>query len=162
MDGVKPDIELDEYYESLLWQQRRTKSVKPCSLADWSNLSSNRKNWRNNQTANGYNKNSLDDLLALVTALLANPSIFFIEEPTYELGTSSAEKIGANLLAFETGLTVTVTLHHPSTHFDGLVDMLHLHRGCIVCIRWKSFRRCRVLELGMSPEYMSRVNYFML
>ncbi|KAG4042287.1 hypothetical protein PC123_g22212 [Phytophthora cactorum] len=101
-------------------------------------------------------------LLALVTALLANPSIFFIEEPTHELGTSSAEKIGANLLAFETGLTVTVTLHHPSTHFDGLVDMLHLHRGCIVCIRWKSFRRCRVLELGMSPEYMSRVNYFML
>ncbi|KAG6944475.1 hypothetical protein JG687_00017850 [Phytophthora cactorum] len=62
MDGVKPDIELDEYYESLLWQQRRTKTVKSCSLADWSNLSSNRKNWRNNQTANGYNKNSLDDV----------------------------------------------------------------------------------------------------
>ncbi|KAG3230297.1 hypothetical protein PI124_g24604 [Phytophthora idaei] len=77
--------------------------------------------------------------LALATALLANPSILFIEEPTHELGTFSAEKIGAKLLPFETGLTVTVTLHHPSTHFYGLFDMLHLRRGCIVCIRWHSF-----------------------
>ncbi|KAG2987810.1 hypothetical protein PC121_g21676 [Phytophthora cactorum] len=64
------------------------------------------------------------------------PSILFIEEPTHELGTFSAEKIGAKLLAFETGLTVTVTLHHPSTHFYGPFGMLHLRRGCIVSIRW--------------------------
>ncbi|KAG6947884.1 hypothetical protein JG687_00015810, partial [Phytophthora cactorum] len=67
----------------------------------------------------------------VVRSCYSYPSILFIEEPTHELGTFSAEKIGAKLLAFETGLTVTVTLHHPSTHFDGLVGMLHLRRGCI-------------------------------
>ncbi|KAG6941690.1 hypothetical protein JG687_00019500, partial [Phytophthora cactorum] len=51
-----------------------------------------------------------------------------------ELGTFSAEKIGAKLLAFEAVLTVTVTLHHPSTYFYGLFDMLHLRRGCIMTI----------------------------
>ncbi|KAG2808284.1 hypothetical protein PC112_g17026 [Phytophthora cactorum] len=56
------------------------------------------------------------------------------EEPTHELGTFSAEKIGAKLLAFEAVLTVTVTLHHPSTYFYGLFDMLHLRRGCIMTI----------------------------
>ncbi|KAG4040917.1 hypothetical protein PC123_g23553 [Phytophthora cactorum] len=73
---------------------------------------------------------------ARISRYIAYPSILFIEEPTHELGTFSAEKIGAKLLAFETGLTVTVTLHHPSTHFYGPFGMLHLRRGCIVSIRW--------------------------
>ncbi|KAG2886854.1 hypothetical protein PC114_g19065 [Phytophthora cactorum] len=70
----------------------------------------------------------------VVRSCYSYPSILFIEEPTHELGTFSAEKIGAKLLAFEAVLTVTVTLHHPSTYFYGLFDMLHLRRGCIMTI----------------------------
>ncbi|KAF1775401.1 P-loop containing nucleoside triphosphate hydrolase [Phytophthora cactorum] len=100
-------------------------------------------------------------LLALATALLANPSILFIEEPTHELGTSSAEKIAAKLLAFETGLTVTGTLHHPSTHFDGLFACC-ISVADVSCVYDGKASDAVAYFNGMSPEYTSRVNYFML
>ncbi|POM73349.1 Multidrug resistance protein ABC Superfamily [Phytophthora palmivora] len=105
-------------------------------------------------------------LLALATALLTNPSILLVEEPTDGLDTFSAEKIVAKLrwLAFEKGLTVAVTLHHPSSHFYGLFDVLYLvaDASCVYdgkaadCVAYFS-------TIGYQcPEYMSPMDYFML
>ncbi|CAI5705212.1 hypothetical protein KXD40_008725 [Peronospora effusa] len=105
-------------------------------------------------------------LLALATALLTNPSILFVEEPTDNLDTFGAEKLVAKLrwLAFEKGLTVIVTLHHPSSHFYRLFDVLYLvaDASCVYdgkaadCIAYFS-------AIGYQcPEYMSPIDYFML
>ncbi|GMF50967.1 unnamed protein product [Phytophthora fragariaefolia] len=105
-------------------------------------------------------------LLALATALLTNPSILLVEEPTDGLDTFSAETIVAKLrwLAFEKGLTVAVTLHHPSSHFYGLFDVLYLvaDASCVYdgkaaeCVAYFS-------TIGFQcPEYMSPMDYFML
>uniref|UniRef100_H3GF88 ABC transporter domain-containing protein n=1 Tax=Phytophthora ramorum TaxID=164328 RepID=H3GF88_PHYRM len=105
-------------------------------------------------------------LLAIATALLTNPSILLVEEPTDGLDTFSAEKIVAKLrwLAFDQGLTVAVTLHHPSSHFYGLFDVLYLvaDASCVYdgkasdCVAYFS-------TIGYQcPEYMSPVDYFML
>ncbi|KAF1788893.1 P-loop containing nucleoside triphosphate hydrolase [Phytophthora cactorum] len=145
MDGVKPDIDWMNTMRSYDHRPGNNKEdyklpSKDESLALLSCLVGYEDAMECKVTVNGLIGGGISlsgltrgerKLLALATALLANPSILFIEEPTHELGTSSAEKIGANLLAFETGLTVTATLHHPSTHFDGLFDMLHLRRGSI-------------------------------
>ncbi|RLN56221.1 hypothetical protein BBP00_00008108 [Phytophthora kernoviae] len=104
-------------------------------------------------------------LLALATALLTNPSILLVEEPTDGLDTFSAEKIVAKLrwLAFEKGLTVAVTLHHPSSHFYGLFDVLYLvaDGSCVYdgkasdCVAYFS-------TIGYQcPEYMSPMDYFL-
>ncbi|GMF22020.1 unnamed protein product [Phytophthora lilii] len=105
-------------------------------------------------------------LLALATALLINPSILLVEEPTDGLDTFSAERIVTKLrwLAFEKGLTVAVTLHHPSSHFYGLFDILYLvaDASCVYdgkaadCVAYFS-------TIGYQcPEYMSPLDYFML
>ncbi|KAE9316777.1 hypothetical protein PF008_g18917 [Phytophthora fragariae] len=105
-------------------------------------------------------------LLALATALLTNPSIVLVEEPTDGLDTFSAEKIVAKLrwLAFEKRLTVAVTLHHPSSHFYGLFDVLYLvaDASCVYdgkaadCVAYFS-------TIGYQcPEFMSPMDYFML
>ncbi|KAG6623794.1 multidrug resistance protein ABC superfamily [Phytophthora cinnamomi] len=105
-------------------------------------------------------------LLAIATALLTNPSILLVEEPTDGLDTFSAEKIVAKLrwLAFEQGLTVAVTLHHPSSHFYGLFDALYLvaDASCVYdgkaadCVAYFS-------TIGYQcPEYMSPMDYLML
>ncbi|CAH0478264.1 unnamed protein product [Peronospora belbahrii] len=105
-------------------------------------------------------------LLALATALLTNPSILFVENPTDGLDTFSAEKIVAKLhsLSWEKGLTVVVTLHHPSSHFYELFDMLYLvaNASCVYdgkaadCVAYFS-------TIGYQcPEYMSPIDYFML
>ncbi|CAI5708316.1 unnamed protein product [Peronospora destructor] len=81
-------------------------------------------------------------LLALATALLTNPSILFVEEPTDDLDTFGAEKVVAKLrwLALEKGLTVIVTLHHQRTD----------------CITYFSV-------IGYQcPEYVSPIDHFML
>ncbi|KAG7396347.1 hypothetical protein PHYBOEH_002450 [Phytophthora boehmeriae] len=105
-------------------------------------------------------------LLALATALLTNPSILLVEEPTDGLDTFSAETIVAKLrwLAFEKELTVAVTLHHPSSHFYGLFDVLYLvtDGSCVYdgkasdCVAYFS-------TIGYPcPEYMSPMDYFLL
>ncbi|OWZ17715.1 Multidrug resistance protein ABC transporter [Phytophthora megakarya] len=105
-------------------------------------------------------------LLALATALLTNPSILLVEEPTDGLDTFSAEKVVAKLrwLAFEKGLTVAVTLHHPSSHFYGLFDVLYLVANASVIYDGKAADCVAYFStIGYQcPEYMSPMDYFML
>lgn len=65
--------------------------------------------------------------VALATALLMNPSVLLVEEPTDGLSTFMAEAIVAALrrMAFA-GRTVIVTLHHPSSHCFQFFSTLYL------------------------------------
>ncbi|KAF4045635.1 ABC-2 type transporter [Phytophthora infestans] len=105
-------------------------------------------------------------LLAIATALLTNPSVLLVEEPTHGLDTFSAEKIVAKLrwLAFEKGLTVATTLHHPSSHFYGLFDVLYLvAEGCCVYDGKAADAVAYFSTIGYQcPEYTSPMDYFML
>ncbi|KAL3664417.1 hypothetical protein V7S43_010740 [Phytophthora oleae] len=105
-------------------------------------------------------------LLALATALLTNPSILLVEEPTDGLDTFSAEKIVAKLrwLAFEKGLTVAVTLHHPSSHFYGLFDVLYLVTNASCVYDGKASDAVAYFStIGYScPDFMSPMDYFLL
>ncbi|KAK1942589.1 putative ABC transporter ATP-binding protein/permease [Phytophthora citrophthora] len=105
-------------------------------------------------------------LLALATSLLTNPSILLVEEPTYGLDTFSSEKIVSKLrwLAFEKGLTVAVTLHHPSSHFYGLFDVLYLVTNASCVYDGKASDAVAYFStIGYScPEFMSPMDYFLL
>ncbi|RLN92144.1 hypothetical protein BBJ28_00019385, partial [Nothophytophthora sp. Chile5] len=104
-------------------------------------------------------------LLALATALLTNPSILLVEEPTDSLDTFSAEPIVAKLrwLAFEKGLTVAVTLHHPSSHFYALFDVLYLVADATCIYDGKAADAVAYFStIGYScPEYMSPMDFFL-
>ncbi|KAG3010130.1 hypothetical protein PC121_g5968 [Phytophthora cactorum] len=105
-------------------------------------------------------------LLAIATALLTNPSILLVEEPTHGLDTFNAEKIVAKLrwLAFEKGLTVAVTLHHSSSHFYGLFDVLYLVADASCVYDGKASDAVAYFStIGYQcPEYTSPMDYFML
>eukprot|EP00644_Phytophthora_capsici_P006488 jgi/Phyca11/118393/e_gw1.36.142.1 len=105
-------------------------------------------------------------LLALATALLTNPSILLVEEPTDGLDTFSSEKIVSKLrwLAFEKGLTVAVTLHHPSSHFYVLFDVLYLVTNASCVYDGKASDAVGYFStIGYScPEFMSPMDYFLL
>ncbi|ETI39692.1 hypothetical protein F443_14726 [Phytophthora nicotianae P1569] len=105
-------------------------------------------------------------LLALATALLTNPSILLVEEPTDGLDTFSAERIVAKLrwLAFDKGLTVAVTLHHSSSHFYGLFDVLYLVADASCVYDGKASDAVAYFStIGYHcPEYTSPMDYFML
>ncbi|CAI5708087.1 unnamed protein product [Hyaloperonospora brassicae] len=105
-------------------------------------------------------------LLAIATALLTNPSILFVEDPTDGLDATSAERVVAKLrwLAIEKGLAVVTTLHHPFSQSYGLFDKLYLvaDASCVYddkaldCIAYFS-------TLGyVCPEYVNPMDHFML
>ncbi|KAI9920035.1 hypothetical protein PsorP6_015534 [Peronosclerospora sorghi] len=105
-------------------------------------------------------------LVALATALLTNPSILLVEEPTDGLDIFSAEEIVGKLrwLAFEKHLIVVATLHHPSTHSYELYDTLYLlvDASCVYddkaanCIAYFA-------TIGYQcPDYMSPIDFFLL
>ncbi|CAI5708312.1 unnamed protein product [Peronospora destructor] len=102
-------------------------------------------------------------LLAVATALLADPSVLLAEEPTCGMDFYASQRVILKLRQLARGgRTVVVTMTHPSSHLYGLFDVLHLLAGGAVVYHGKVREAVSYFSsLGYQcPQYMSPVDYF--
>lgn len=101
--------------------------------------------------------------LSIATALLTQPSVLLIQEPTHDLDSYAAEGIVLKLRQLaRSGRTVIVTMAHPSSHLFGLFDQLYLLSAGTAIYHGKVSEAVEYFaSLGFAcPMYTSPVDYF--